>query len=265
LQPLLTAPDHRTRAHVITVLRVLGETALPLLQAALADPAPLVRVHAIRALEYLATVAARHTLQHELVYEVAIPATDGQPRFYIDRYPVRNGDYQMFLADQPAYPPPPAWIARTVARDRETHPVTGITWDDAQAYATWAGKRLPTAAEWVQAAGGEHQPYPWGNTFHPDRSNTCEAHLGTTTPVDRYAPASNSVYGVADMAGNVWEWLADPAGPDGSYRQLRGGGWMYSATFARIDFDRCWRRPDQRQDAIGFRLCFDATREENDQ
>ena len=142
-------------------------------------------------------------------------------------------------------------------------PVTGVTWHEAQDYAAWAGKRLPTATEWVWAAGGDATRYPWGETCTPDQSNTRESGIGDTTPVDRYSPASDSPYGVADMAGNVWEWLANPAGPEGRYRHLRGGGWMYSAEFARVDFALCWREPDQRQAAIGFRLCFDGTREED--
>jgi hypothetical protein len=263
LTPLLTAASHRTRAHVITVLAVLGAAALPFLQAALADPAPLVRVQAIAALEQLATDKTCAMLQHDLVYEVAIPAIpseNGETGFYIDRYPVRNVEYQAFLEDMPEQEPPPSWPTRTAPRGFENHPVTGVTWYEAQAYAVWAGKRLPTAVEWVQAAGGEGTRYPWGANFSPDCCNTRESRIGDTTPVDRYGRGSNSPYGVADMAGNVWEWLADPAGPDGSYRQLRGGEWLYSAEFARIDFDLCWRKPDQRQEVIGFRLCVESRR-----
>jgi formylglycine-generating enzyme required for sulfatase activity len=65
------------------------------------------------------------------------------------------------------------------------------------------------------------------------------------------------------MAGNVWEWLADEAGSDGQYRQLRGGAWFYSAEFTRIDYNRFWRRPDHRQDVIGFRLCFSVPQRES--
>ncbi len=65
------------------------------------------------------------------------------------------------------------------------------------------------------------------------------------------------------MAGNVWEWLADEAGPEGQYRKLRGGSWFYSAEFARIDYDHFWRKPEQRQDVIGFRLSFSLPQNEN--
>lgn len=122
---------------------------------------------------------------------------------------------------------------------------------------TWADKRLPTAREWQRAAGGQPgQCYPWGHQFTPGCCNTREAGEGGTTPVGRYSPGADSPAGVADMAGNIWEWLADQAGTAGQYRQLRGGAWFYSAEFARIDYNQFWREPDQRQDVIGFRLCF---------
>ena len=135
-----------------------------------------------------------------------------------------------------------------------------MSWEEAQAYAAWAGKRLPSADEWQRAAGGQQgSRYPWGDRFTSDRCNTREAGKRGTTPVGHYAPAGDSPYGVADMAGNVWEWLADAAGPGGEYRQLRGGAWFYSAGFARTDYDRFWRKPGHRQDVIGFRLCFSAS------
>lgn len=258
LTPLLTATNHQTRAHVIRVLPIMGARVLQVLILALSDPSPVVRVQAIKALEQLDEQESHHILQHALVYEVAIPTSKGTPCFYIDRYPIRNAEYQLFLADHPEHACPPSWFYRTAPQGFEDHPVTGISWYEASAYAEWAGKRLPHATEWMQAAGGDNNSYPWGKDFRLDNCNTYESLLGTTTPVNRYSPNGDSSYGVADMAGNVWEWLADYAGPDESYRQLRGGSWMYSAEFARIDFALCWREPDQRQETIGFRLCFDS-------
>jgi hypothetical protein len=258
LQPALTAPDHRVRASVVAVLPAVGEAALPALGDALADKTPLVRVQAILALERLGTAKARQTLEGSLRHEVYIPPPDESGSgFYIDRYPVTNEAYEMFLRDNPDVEPPPSWSGRSAPQSLRDHPVVGVSWQDAQAYAVWAGKRLPTADEWQQAAGGQDgRRYPWGDRFTPGCCNTREAGEGGTTPVGKYSPGADSPYGVADMAGNVWEWLADEAGFGGQYRQLRGGAWFYSAEFARIDYDRFWRKPEQRRNFIGSRLCF---------
>jgi hypothetical protein len=257
LQPALTAPAHRVRAEVVAVLPVVGEAALPTLGRALADKAPLVRVQAIRALECLGTREAGRTLKANLRHEVYIPPDESGPGFYIDRYPVTNQAYEVFLQDNPDHKPPAYWPGRTAPKYLQDHPVVGVSWKDAQAYASWAGKRLPTAAEWQRAAGiGDGRRYPWGNQFTPGCCNTREAGEDRTTPVGKYSPAADSPYGAVDMAGNVWEWLADEAGPDGQYRRLRGGAWFYSAEFTRIDYDLFWRQPEDLQDVIGFRLCF---------
>jgi formylglycine-generating enzyme required for sulfatase activity len=195
-----------------------------------------------------------------MYFEAAI-AVEGNLTLYVDRFPVTNRAYQHFLSDRSDHPAPSTWHSRYAPPGMEEHPVTGVSWHDTQAYAAWASKRLPTAAEWRQAAGQERH-YPWGDTFDAQCCNTREACLGATTPVGQYSPAGDSPFGIADMAGNVWEWLADCAGPQGSYRQLRGGAWMYSADFARNDFDRFWCKPEERHTTIGFRLCIAITHEE---
>jgi hypothetical protein len=259
LQPALTAQDHHVRASVIALLPAVGEAALPALGHALSDEAPLVRVQAILALERLGTRKARRNLKANLHYEVFVPPDASLPGFYIDRYPITNAEYERFLRDDLGQEPPPSWRDRSAPRHLLDHPVVEVSWEDAQAYAAWAGKRLPTAEEWQRAAGGQQgRRYPWGNSFAPGCCNTRESGEGSTTPVGKYSPGADGPCGVADMAGNVWEWLADEAGPKGQSRQLRGGAWFYSAEFARIDYDRFWRKPDHRQDVIGFRLCVSA-------
>ncbi len=166
--------------------------------------------------------------------------------FYIDRYPVTNADYKKFV-DATKHSAPPHWQNGKIPQGKENHPVVNVTWDDANAYAQWAGKRLPTEAEWEKAASWDEikkqkRVYPWGNDFDASKCNSSESGIGGTTPVGKYSPQGDSFYGVADMAGNVWEWCADwydenyyknspkenPKGPaSGQYRVLRGGSWYF--------------------------------------
>jgi len=163
----------------------------------------------------------------------------------------------------------------------DAHPVVQVSWNDAAAYCAWAGRRLPTEAEWEKAARGtDGRKFPWGNqTVAGDLLNFADRNLDVdwadknvddgyqfTAPVGSY-PKGASPYGALDMAGNVWEWAADwydekyyasspvasPKGPDtGQYRVLRGGSWDYDQRFVRAA-SRNRNDPENRNDLIGFR------------
>lgn len=162
--------------------------------------------------------------------------------FYIDRYPVTNADYLRFVLATGRHPPahwpagPEPWGSSAQGR----LPVVNLTWHDACAYARWAGKRLPTEAEWEKAAAWDpvrqvSRAYPWGDAWAPGRCNIGGSGL---TPVGAFSPAGDAALGVADMAGNVWEWCSslnapypyqgddgrEDADPD-AWRILRGGAW----------------------------------------
>jgi len=170
--------------------------------------------------------------------------------FYIDRYPVTNDDYAHFLA-QTGYAPPGDW-AHLELDERGRHPVQRVTWDAARAYATWAGKRLPTEAEWEKASRGtDGRRWPWGNTFDETVCIVWDHAMAldvTTVPVDQH-PDGASPYGLEQMGGNVEEWVEDIFLPypgsthvspstSGGLRVLRGGSWFYTQEHARCAYRR---------------------------
>jgi formylglycine-generating enzyme required for sulfatase activity len=164
------------------------------------------------------------------------------PPFLIDKYEVSNEDYYAFVTAT-SYAAPPVWGGRKPPKNRERHPVVFITWDDANAYAKWAGKRLPTAEEWeVAARGPDKREFPWGGAFQEKEdifNANCLEHWQLhksqapgTTPVDfKDFDSGVSAFGVYGMSGNVWEWTSTSAPATGSapppeFRVLKGGSFM---------------------------------------
>lgn len=184
--------------------------------------------------------------------------------YWIDRTEVTNKMYSRCINEGDCTPP-----ARTryyLLPEYADHPVVGVSWNQASAYCTWAGRRLPTEAEWEKAARGmDARIYPWGNDPPSSTLANFDQHVNGTTAVGSY-PSGASPYGALDMAGNVWEWTQDGYSPDFysispvlnpesaspvNRRVLRGGNWDSNSEGIR-SANRFWAFPG-RNDTDGFR------------
>jgi formylglycine-generating enzyme required for sulfatase activity len=192
--------------------------------------------------------------------------------YWIDKYPVTNEKYRAFIvADgygNRAYWSEEGWKWKTENNiagpgywneptwNQADHPVVGVSYYEAEAYAKWVGKRLPTEREWEKAARGEDgRKYPWGDEFDQKKCNSEESAINHTTPITQY-PKGVSSCGCYDMAGNVWEWCADWYDEKKDSRVLRGGSWNDKPVNLRVSF-RNWNHADFRYLNIGFRLVQD--------
>ena len=138
--------------------------------------------------------------------------------FWLDRYEITNFDYAQSLATTGAQPPT-TWSGGVMPDGRGRYPVQGVTWEDASAYCQWAGKRLPTEAEWEAAARGPHGwTYPWGDERSVISLPTDDTYIVGSHPDNR------SYFGVFDMAGNVWEWVDAPYNTTAADQHIVRGG-----------------------------------------
>jgi len=186
------------------------------------------------------------------------------PAFFIDKTEVTNEAYAHFC-EAVHYPPPPDWTNGTFPAGQGDFPVSRVDWYEASAYARWAGKRLPTEAEWEKAARGtDGRLYPWGSEWDGSRAVANDTH---PEAVGKH-PTGASPYGALDMAGNVFEWVADwyQAYPGAKvqfpeygtqFKVVRGGGFS-GFEFVNRTFYRSVAKQDTRSEWIGFRCARDA-------
>lgn len=215
--------------------------------------------------------------------------------YYLDRYPVTNSQYHYFVSgggyeqmaiwdqeiwpavldfvDHTGHPGPSYWRNGCYPRGQDNHPVVGVSWYEAWAYARWAGKRLATDAEWIKAGSWpvalEGHPllqrrYPWGEAMDRSRANLWGSGPAKVVSVEEY-PSGVSVGGVQQLIGNVWEWTTDPftlhetltaSGERTTYKSLRGGAFdTYLDTQATCHF-QSGDKALARKHNIGFRTAI---------
>ncbi len=190
--------------------------------------------------------------------------------FFIDKTEVTNAEYKKFV-EATNHQAPPHWQNKTFPEGQANFPVVRVNWQDANDYAKWAGKRLPTEAEWEAAArGATSRKYPWGNEWNQAFANIGAGESGNLMEVGKY-PEGQSPFGALDMIGNAWEWTADllalyegnsskpPDEANSNYRVIRGGAFngnkIHDASY-RGYIDANTNRKDL--DKTGFRCAKDA-------
>lgn len=207
--------------------------------------------------------------------------------FYIDATPVTNLQFRQFC-DATGYKTTAELLGNSwgfadgeyqfvnnlswssyALRERENHPVVQVSWNDALAFAQWAGKRLPTEAEWEYAARGNRESaFPWGDAI-PDGTQSNFAKYPTEVPpTTAVRQFSANAFGLYDMVGNVWQWCADWYGPDyyrtgetidpqgpkcGTHKVRRGGSWNVIQAFRLRNANRGAAEPEQAVPNVGFR------------
>lgn len=233
----LDAPTWQAREDAFFRLQVLGQRAVPFLKAARSGADFQTRLK----LDYL--------INHVPIFQEEIPVQAVRARigtgiarcenperevllrpFRIDKYEVTQFMYYVFLKAT-GHPAPPDWLGGRYPVGEENYPITGIGFLDAQAYAKWAGKRLPTADEWEYAARGpDGLLLPWGDASLKRVANIDNMRTFQRAVVGSY-PKDKSPLGLMDMAGNVSEWVVIPSA-EGDIQAVKGSA-----------FNKAWREP----------------------
>lgn len=201
--------------------------------------------------------------------------------FWIDKTEVTNQLYEKCVETGTCEAPAKSgsWNRDSYFGDPQhaDYPVIYVDWFRADAYCTWAGRRLPTEAEWEKAArGGDGRTFPWGEEIDCNKTNYSPEEgscMGDTAESGSY-PDGASPYGALDMGGNVWEWVADwygddyfsisprsnPTGPtSGDRRVFKGGSWDDTSKYISPAYRSSWDPSDDRFNSLGFRCALDAT------
>jgi gamma-glutamyl hercynylcysteine S-oxide synthase len=215
---------------------------------------------------------------------------------YVDRFCVTNADFAQFVesggyedtklwpesiltdllkfTDSSGAPGPKFWVGGKPPKDLLDHPVVGVCWLEANAYAQWVGKRLPSPAQWQRTAcwgkssGGNESRYPWGNSYNQEYANTWASRFGGTVPVNQFS-AGATPSGVYQLIGNTWEWLngefvlnhhqAESNQHANIMAEIRGGAFdTYFASQATCQF-RTGQPLLVRAANIGFRCCVECS------
>lgn len=194
-------------------------------------------------------------------YETPVHTVSVSP-FFLGRTEVTNQEYQRFISET-GHRPPTHWQNGKFPPNEANLPVVNVSWNDANDFAKWAGKRLPTETEWEFAArGAEGRLYPWGNNWSAANANAGRDNGGRISEVGRF-PNGASPFGILDMCGNVWEWTSSNLVSYANGNEMapgkviRGGAFDAPSERATATY-RGVLPADRLRDKTGFRLARDA-------
>ncbi len=281
---------------LFSLVKRCSKNASSVVANTISDKSSASRTQSLKRMQQIMALIPSGTTLLEPNSLAAEPVAQSEPvvvsSFYIDRFAVTNAEYEAFVnsgiyddmelwpmevwqhvlqfVDRTGRPGPRSWSVSKPPRDRLQHPVTGICWYEAMAYAKWLGKRLPDAAQWQRAASwhtgqnGQQAAlrHPWGNSFDSAKANVWSSGAGSTVPVDKYHEGCTP-NGVHQLIGNVWEWLDEafvvPWNENHllrGYAETRGGAFdTYFESQTRSQF-RSGQPLLFRGANVGFRCCI---------